>query len=115
MDFRQFVAAVDAQGELLRVPVEVDPLYELGALLQQGEARRKAVLFESVKSSAFPVAGGLLTTPSRYGLALGELSPASYTIGLHTDRVQNAIANPLPHVSVTTAACKQNVLTGSQA
>jgi 2,5-furandicarboxylate decarboxylase 1 len=112
-DFRQLVAAVDDGGELLRVARAVDAEYELGALLQQAEARRKAILFESVKGSEFPVVGGLLTSSSRFALALNKSNPARFSRADHVQLVAEAIRSPLPIARTDAAACKHTVLKGS--
>ena len=85
------VDRIEAGGELLRVARTVDPRFELGALLKQAEARRKAILFESVKGSDVPVAGGLLTSPARFALALNKPNPAKFTQADHVQLVAEAI------------------------
>jgi UbiD family decarboxylase len=86
-DFRQFIAAVDAAGELLRVARTVDAKYELGALLKQAEARRKAIIFESVEGSAYPAVGGLFISPRRFGLALNKKNPGHFSQADHMQLV----------------------------
>ena len=86
MEFREFIANLDESGDLLRVSGEVDPEYELGALLQQAEERGKACWFENVKGSGASAIGGLMTSPQRHALAIGrstdDLSPVHKYGGL---------------------------------
>jgi len=111
--FRQFIAAIEQGGELLRITRSVAARYELGALLKQAEARRKAVLFESVMQSPFQVVGGLLTSTARFGLALNNPDAEQLTQAEHVIQVRNAIQSPLPFESVATGPCKHTVLQGT--
>lgn len=52
-----FLASLDAAGHLVRVAGEVDPVYEITAILQ--ELRGTAVLFERVRGSRFPLAANV--------------------------------------------------------
>jgi 2,5-furandicarboxylate decarboxylase 1 len=113
--FRQFTETLKHRGELLHVSRTVEPVFELAALLKQAEARRKAVLFESVRGSEFPVIGGLLTGVTRFGLALDEPDPATYTFDRHRQRVFAAMDKPVPCTTVASAPCKQVVLRGQDA
>ncbi|HVJ10226.1 MAG TPA: UbiD family decarboxylase, partial [Burkholderiales bacterium] len=49
----------------------VDPVKELGAVLNACERAGKAAYFHSVNGHAMPVVGALLSSPSRIALALG--------------------------------------------
>jgi 4-hydroxy-3-polyprenylbenzoate decarboxylase len=69
----EFVAALEAAGELRRVRVEVDPELELGEILVRTVADGgPALLFERVKGSPFRVAGNLFGSASRVERALGR-------------------------------------------
>jgi len=57
-------------GEIHEIRREVDPVKELGAVLNACERAGKAAFFHSVKGHAVPVAGALLSAPSRIALAL---------------------------------------------
>ena len=67
---RSFIAALDAAGELHRVTRNVDPKFELGAVLALKD-RGPAFLFENVGKGMMPVVGNLLTTRDRFALAFG--------------------------------------------
>ena len=108
--FRDFLAALDANGELLTINRTIDAKYELGALLKQAEARRKAILFRSVAGKSFPVIGGLLTTPARMGQALGQKNAAHFTRLDHAALINAALAEPLPMQKVASGLCQQHVL-----
>lgn len=82
-DLRGYIAGLDAAGELQRVEAEVDPDLEIACItdlqskLPDGG---KALLFERVKGSPFPVATNLFGSAARMALALGvtdlrELTP----------------------------------------
>jgi 2,5-furandicarboxylate decarboxylase 1 len=115
LSFRQFIDRLNQQGELLYVSRAVAPDYELAALLKQAETRRKAVMFESVQGSEFPVLGGALTSATRYDLALEGQGGDGYTLEKHRERILAALDSPLPHIAVDTAACKHSVLLGDEA
>ena len=67
---RGFLAALEAAGELHRVTRNVDPKFELGAVMALKD-RGPALLFENVGNGMMPVAGNLLTTRDRFALAFG--------------------------------------------
>ncbi len=113
-EFRSLIAAIEQNGELLRVKRSVDPRFELPALLKQAEARRKGIVFESVKGSAMQVAGSLLTGPGRFARALQRDNPQQFDAAAHRELIFAAIARPLPAVEVNTAPCKQVILEGAE-
>ncbi len=74
-DLRGFLNRLEREGEVRRVEVEVDLLYELGAVcrlaLDQGGAEgNKALYFCRPKGHSHPVAVNLLATRKRFCLAL---------------------------------------------
>ena len=69
-DFRQFADSLNQSDDMLQVTREVDPRFELPALLKQAEARGEAIRFENVEGSPFPVVGGLFTSPARFARSL---------------------------------------------
>ncbi len=74
-DLRDFIAQLEALGELKRINVEVDPYLEITEIcdrtLRQGGP---ALLFENVKGSKFPLLANLFGTPRRVALGMGEES-----------------------------------------
>lgn len=71
---------LEATGNLIRVKTEVDPEYELAGIMQKSykSGCGKAVLFERVKNSAYPVLSGMLlnrdVVASIFGVAANEVS-----------------------------------------
>ena len=112
--FRQLIHVVEQSGELLRITQTVDARYELGALLKQAEARRKAIVFESVKGSSFAVAGSLLTSPARFGRALNYSAENNLSQAEHAALIRAAIQAPLAATVQTTAPCKESILRGDE-
>lgn len=111
-DLRSFVELLEQRGELLRIDREVDPRFELPALLQQLEAQQKAYIFSNVKHAAFPLVGGLLSSPTRLGLAVGQDVSDGYDHRDHARVFAAALQNPVEPVSVTTAPVQEVVHEG---
>lgn len=71
-DLRIFLDALETAGQLARVPVEVDPMFEVGAVCRQALATNgPGLLFERVKGSPHRLATNLLATRERLAIALG--------------------------------------------
>jgi 4-hydroxy-3-polyprenylbenzoate decarboxylase len=90
---RPFLAALEKDGALVRVPKPVNPAFELSAFLSAVDAG-PAVLFEKVNGSAFRVAGNLLNSRSRIAQALG------ISVSDIVPRIHQAIRAPLKPVTV---------------
>ncbi len=74
-DLRDFLAQLEAQGELRRVRAEVDPELEITEICDRVlRAGGPALLFERVRGSEFPLLGNLFGTPRRVALGMGEES-----------------------------------------
>jgi 4-hydroxy-3-polyprenylbenzoate decarboxylase len=72
-DLRGFLEKLEALGELRRVHAEVDPRLEIAEItdrVSKSPASNKALLFESVKGSAFPVVTNIFGSIRRTCLAL---------------------------------------------
>ncbi|QWV93027.1 UbiD family decarboxylase [Geomonas oryzisoli] len=72
-DLRDFLAVLDAAGELHRVDAEVDAELEIACITDRQSklpGGGKALLFHNVKGSPYPVATNLFGSPSRMALAL---------------------------------------------
>ncbi len=69
----QFLARLDREGELHRITAEVDPVLEAPeiAVRAMKEGHSKALLFERIKGSRFPLAMNVLASDRRVELALG--------------------------------------------
>ncbi|MDR5897737.1 4-hydroxy-3-polyprenylbenzoate decarboxylase [Halomonas vilamensis] len=72
-DLRDFIAALEAQGELKRISAEVDPYLEVTEICDRTlRAGGPALLFENVKGHDMPLLGNLFGTPKRVALGMGE-------------------------------------------
>jgi len=71
MDLRGFLEVVRKGDELYEIRRAVDPVRELGAVLNACERAGKAAFFHSVKGFDIPVTGALLSSQRRIALALG--------------------------------------------
>ena len=71
MDLRKFIDIAREAGELYDIRKTVDPVRELGAVLNACERAGKGALFHSVKGYDIPVTGALLSSQRRIALALG--------------------------------------------
>lgn len=72
-DLRSFVEYLEKSGELVRVPVEVDPRLEISEISQRVVRRGgPALLFERVRGSDFPLVTNLFGSSRRVELALGR-------------------------------------------
>lgn len=70
-----FVAAIEARGELRRIKIEVDPELEITEIADRVmRANGPALLFERVKGSAYPLLINAMGSESRMALALGAKS-----------------------------------------
>jgi len=110
MDLRQFLDALEREGELKQVSAPVDPKHELGAICKILNERpgSPAVLFENVKGSKIPVVGQLLFGDKRVALALG-LSQEN----VFEETVKRA-ENAIPPRLVAKGACQEVVMEGSE-
>ena len=100
---RPFLASLEKDGSLLRIPKEVDPVFELSAFLSAADAG-PALLFEKVKGSALRVAGNLLNSRARIAAALG-ITPADIV-----PRIHQAIRAPAKPVQVTNGRVQEVVV-----
>lgn len=72
-DLREFIAALEAQGELKRIHIEVDPYLEITEICDRTlRAGGPALLFENVKGHDMPLLGNLFGTPKRVALGMGQ-------------------------------------------
>ncbi|MBS0588236.1 MAG: 4-hydroxy-3-polyprenylbenzoate decarboxylase [Proteobacteria bacterium] len=74
-DLRDFLAQLEALGELKRIQTEVDPKLEMTEICDRIlKAQGPAVLFEHPKGHTIPVLGNLFGTPKRVALGMGQES-----------------------------------------
>ncbi|HBG04146.1 MAG: menaquinone biosynthesis decarboxylase [Geobacteraceae bacterium GWC2_58_44] len=91
-DLRDFLARLDALGELQRVDAEVDPDLEIAAITDRhskAPGGGKALLFSRVKGSRYPVATNLYGSHARMALALEVAS-----LGELTGRMERLLGSP---------------------
>jgi 2,5-furandicarboxylate decarboxylase 1 len=104
MDLRTFLQRVRDAGEIHEIRRTVDPVRELGAVLNACERAGKAALFHSVKGFDIPVTGALLSSPSRIALALQ--CPET---GVRA-RMAAATEKPIPPKVVASGECQEVVI-----
>ncbi len=74
-DLRDFIAKLEAEGELKRVRAEVDPRLEMTEICDRTlRAGGPALIFENPKGFDTPVLANLFGTPRRVALGMGEES-----------------------------------------
>ncbi|HQV87951.1 MAG TPA: 4-hydroxy-3-polyprenylbenzoate decarboxylase [Nitrosomonas sp.] len=74
-DLRDFIAQLEAMGELKRIQTEIDPALEMTEICDRIlKAQGPAVLFENPKGHSMPVLGNLFGTPKRVALGMGQES-----------------------------------------
>jgi 2,5-furandicarboxylate decarboxylase 1 len=112
-DLRSFINSLQQTGELVRIRKPVEPRFELPALLEQLEKTGKAYIFENVSGADFPLVGGLLSTPQRLGLAVGQPAAAHYNHRDHARVFMEALRKPQPYSQVKTGPVKDVVLRGA--
>ncbi|HVL34158.1 MAG TPA: UbiD family decarboxylase [Burkholderiales bacterium] len=72
LNIRQFLAALEAEGDLVRIRDRISARYDIVALTRQASDQGgPALLFENVEGSRFPVLSGLFGTQRRVAKALG--------------------------------------------
>ena len=77
-DLRDFIAQLEARGQLRRIATEVDPCLEMTEVCDRTlRAGGPALLFEHPKGHKIPVLGNLFGTPERVALGMGEESVAA--------------------------------------
>jgi len=112
MDLRDFLRLLEDRSELLHISREVDPKYELGALLEQAEARGRAILFEKVKGGDFPAVGSVLLNRQRQALAMNRDEHFLDDRDGYRILLDEAWANPVPQTDVGSGPVHDVVLTG---
>ena len=73
-DLHGFIRRLDEEGELARIAAPVDPSLEIAEItdrISKSPSGGKALLFENVRGSDFPVATNIFGSPRRICLALG--------------------------------------------
>jgi len=72
-DLREFIAMLEARGELVRIKQEIDPNLEMTEISDRTlKAKGPALLFENPKGYGYPVLTNLFGTPERVALGMGQ-------------------------------------------
>ena len=110
-DLRQFMARLDAAGELLTIDAPVDPDQELGAICRENlDEKGPALLFTNVIDHQGSVLTDILGTRERVAMAMEVEEPA--LIESYSEKVRRKPLSDLPLVE--DAVCKQVTLSGDQ-
>ena len=109
-DLRQFMARLDAAGELLTIDAPVDPDEELGAICRDNlDEQGPALLFTNVIGHRGSVLTDMLGTRQRVAMAMEIDEPE--LIESYIERIRRSPMTELPLVD--DAVCKQIVLPGN--
>src|SRR5690554_2417999 len=74
-DLREFIAFLEARGELKRITEEIDPYLEMTEISDRTLRREgPALLFENPKGFDMPVLTNLFGTPERVAFGMGQES-----------------------------------------
>ncbi len=72
-DLRDFIAALEAKGQLKRIKQEIDPHLEMTEICDRTlRSGGPAILFENPKGYDYPVLANLFGTPERVAFGMGE-------------------------------------------
>lgn len=132
-DLRDFIAMLEARGELKRISYPVDPNLEMTEICDRTlKAGGPALLFENPVGYEMPVLGNLFGTPERVALGMGEESvealrevgkllaqlkepepPKGFKDALSKLPLYKQVLNMGPKV-VRNAPCQEVVLEGDQ-
>jgi 2,5-furandicarboxylate decarboxylase 1 len=93
-DLASIIQWLDGRGRLVRVRSEVDPAHQLAGIAAKFERGPRAVLFERVRGSAFPVFTGLYWSRELLGELFGKpvLSLPQYVAECIRDWQVNPVA-----------------------
>jgi 4-hydroxy-3-polyprenylbenzoate decarboxylase len=70
---QDFLSSLEKEGELLRISVPVDPYLEASAIaIRALQSDGRAILFENIIGSPFPLAMNILASDRRVGMAIGD-------------------------------------------
>jgi 4-hydroxy-3-polyprenylbenzoate decarboxylase len=118
-DFREFLEDLDKRGQLFRVPVEVDPLDEMGAFIARADYSdvQSPILFEKPKGHDIPVLAntiGLSTAriAESFGVSEDNALPGS---AMKMMQVLKSGGIPPVYVDKDKAPCREVILKGDDA
>lgn len=105
-DLRSCLELFASHDDLLTIEKEVDPKFELPAVMKAAEKKGKAILFKNVKKQGFSIANNLLGT--RQMLALLFESKPSHVVNQWLERIRT----PIEPEIVGTSALKEVIEKG---
>jgi 2,5-furandicarboxylate decarboxylase 1 len=109
-DLRAFLGYLRARGELVTISSPVDPEYEIAAYIRKSsDTSGPAFLFEHVRGSDMPVAGGVFCSPRKALLAL-ETDNHQTAV----ERFVHGIEHAQPPTLVSDGPCKEVKLVGDR-
>ncbi len=107
-DFREFLDALQKQGELLKVDRAVALQFDVGKALQKSAAiNGPAILFNN-NGTAFPLVGGVYNTRSKALLAFQATEKTLF------QTIINNLANPVKPIMATNAPTHENILSADE-
>ena len=112
LGFREFIRLLEERGEVDHISREVDRRYELSALMEKIDQKRRAYRFDNVAGARFPVVGGLYNSLERFGIVLGHDGPEPFVDADFDARIEAAKASPIAPVTAESGPCKENIITG---
>ncbi len=104
MNFRDFIEKLEKEGKLIVINKEVDPKYEISAILKKTEGN--AVRFNKVKGYDMPVVGGVGSSRELIAKSLG-LKQEELLF-----RMAEAIENPKKPKVIENPPCQKIVIKG---
>lgn len=106
LSLRSYLEKLMRSNRLARIEKEVNPKYEIAALLKKTKGRQP-ILFENVKGYKMPAVGGLL----------GNRSHVADMLGVNERNIClayiQAMGNPLPALYTGCGPCQENMVTGN--
>lgn len=113
-DNRQFIAALEKTGDLVRIKEEVDWDQEMGAMVRRtNELQGPALFFENITDyPGYKVFGSPLATVRRIATLFGMDPRSSFREVQHA--YEERIERPLKPRIVKSGYCKQNILKGDE-
>lgn len=108
-DLRSFLKVLKDNNQIITINKEINIKWELGSILATLEERGgEAVYFSKIKGYSIPVVGGLLADHQRIALAL------ECKIDQISEKLENALSNPIKPIVVNNPSFMENVLIGEQ-
>lgn len=104
LSLRHYLDVLIRKNRLARIEKEVDPKYEIAAILKKTKGRQP-ILFENVKGYQIPAIGGICGNRRHIAELLGTSEKSIYMAYIQ------AMGNPLPVLYSGHAPCQENKIT----